>query len=663
MKRKLLFVFLFTIFGLLFINYKVEAKTFGDFYNDYASMNYNQKIYALHTTQEQGNNFYYDTLDENGKEIYDAFLPAIRAGYPFQVVIEDRPEAELQALFDVAFDAWEAFNLDHPEYFWLSNGAHKGRSYLGTTLVGVNVRPLVEDGYLIGGEGGNFNQTLVNEDANHILARRAYLKQEIDLLQNDYRKLRYLYTWLIQNNEYDTDFTSEFAHTPSGALIKSDFGKDGSLYEPVCEAYAEAFQMLANYANLPVITSVGQGYGSSGWEAHAWSHAFLAGKWYFTDVTWGDPTGSHLGEDYVDYDYFLAAPSSEHVIDDEAYLPVPLSNVAFDEGLLNEFHLVTEENYIYSGNPIRGYEELYILDNPTAELLITYFDSDNHLLSEIPSAIGSYTVRARGALGSGYETVTINFSFNILAPTHNTVIYYDKDDNILISIPYNIDSQIPPYEAPFVSGYKFLNWDYLPIEYTVHARPVYKKLEVKFEDGSGNPLEYEFTSVDDLYSTTLLNTIPKEPGYLIMGWEVNGELLTDDSQITDDVTLKPLVQKVVYSIQGMNKKSENVWVGSVFKSDNVIEKIDVDEGVRVTYVELSEIQDGKQTLTMTFQATNSLDEETIVATIEILEVRTFNDILDWVKANYIWVLVGFGGLIVLSIAISLIGKRKKGKKE
>ena len=102
MKRKLLFVFLFTIFGLLFINYKVEAKTFGDFYNDYASMNYNQKIYALHTTQEQGNNFYYDTLDENGKEIYDAFLPAIRAGYPFQVVIEDRPEAELQALFDVA---------------------------------------------------------------------------------------------------------------------------------------------------------------------------------------------------------------------------------------------------------------------------------------------------------------------------------------------------------------------------------------------------------------------------------------------------------------------------------------------------------------------------------------------------------------------------------
>jgi hypothetical protein len=46
-------------------------------------------------------------------------------------------------------------------------------------------------------------------------------------------------------------------------------------------------------------------------------------------------------------------------------------------------------------------------------------------------------------------------------------------------------------------------------------------------------------------STDLLNTIPeKEPGYLIMGWEVNGELLTDDSQITDDVTLKPLVQKL-----------------------------------------------------------------------------------------------------------------------
>jgi hypothetical protein len=52
------------------------------------------------------------------------------------------------------------------------------------------------------------------------------------------------------------------------------------------------------------------------------------------------------------------------VINDEAYLPSPLSNTAFDPNLLNDFHLETQENYVYSGNPIKGYEELYILANP-----------------------------------------------------------------------------------------------------------------------------------------------------------------------------------------------------------------------------------------------------------------------------------------------------------
>jgi heme exporter protein D len=74
------------------------------------------------------------------------------------------------------------------------------------------------------------------------------------------------------------------------------------------------------------------------------------------------------------------------------------------------------------------------------------------------------------------------------------------------------------------------------------------------------------------------------------------------------------------------------------------------------------MQDGKQILTITFVATKTLDEEIVVAEIQILEVQTFNETLDWVKANYIWVLVGLGVLIVLSIVVNVVErKRKKGK--
>jgi len=658
MKRKVLFVFLLAVFGVLFFNYKVEAKSFEEFYNDYASMNFSQKVNALHNSQEIGNKFYYNTLDDNGKEVYAGFVPMMIGGAPFKAVFEGLSGDKAQAMADSSGKAWRAFNYDHPEYFWFNNAVHISVS--GTTISAtLTVTPGIESGYM---SGETFNQGLLNEDLVHILARRAYLKQEADQLQNEYQKVRYLYTWLIQNNQYDIDFSSEFAHNLSGALIKSDFGKDGSLYEPVCEAYAEAFQMLANYCNIPVVTTIGQAYGSGSWENHAWSHVFMIDKWYFTDVTFGDPTGSHLDPSHVDYNYFLAAPSNKHVINDEAYLPSPLSNTAFDPNLLKDFHLETQENYVYNGNPIKGYEELYILANPDAALTISYFDSNNILLGEMPSAIGSYTVRARGALGSGFETLSINFNFNILAPEHNTVIYYDKDGNVLASILYNLGDEIPNYEAPHVNGYKFISWNYITEEYNVYAHPMYQKLVITFEDSEENSIDYDFTDVAALYASDLLNDIEKDPGCLIMGWEINGELLTEDSQITDDATLKPLVKKINYTIDGMTKKAENVFIGSVFKSEDIIGKIVVEEGIQVASFRLSEMQDGKQILTITFVATKTLDEEIVVAEIQILEVQTFNETLDWIKANYIWVLVGLGVLIALSIVVNVVErKRKKGK--
>ena len=105
--------------------------------------------------------------------------------------------------------------------------------------------------------------------------------------ENDYNKLKYFYEWIInwtiyQSNECDQDFTSVF-------LLK----------QSVCAGYSRTFQYLCKKAGIKCTYVPGDTD-----EPHAWNLVELNGKYYWVDVTWGDPIYDD-GTQTLNYHYFM----------------------------------------------------------------------------------------------------------------------------------------------------------------------------------------------------------------------------------------------------------------------------------------------------------------------------------------------------------------------
>lgn len=92
---------------------------------------------------------------------------------------------------------------------------------------------------------------------------------------SSYEKIRYLYTWLVEQTEYAEDSTDN-------QNIYSVFVNRRS----VCAGYSRAFQYLAGQAgifSLYVTGTVDQG------QSHAWNIVRCDDMYYNVDVTFGDP--------------------------------------------------------------------------------------------------------------------------------------------------------------------------------------------------------------------------------------------------------------------------------------------------------------------------------------------------------------------------------------
>ena len=106
-------------------------------------------------------------------------------------------------------------------------------------------------------------------------------------------KVRAIYAWLCDNNDYNDAQTSKHkkesdpvafaylaAHSAYSAIIPGD------AFEPVCEGYAGAFKVLCDALGVPCICVSGS---MTSLSAHMWNYVQLEnGKWYQVDVTTGD---------------------------------------------------------------------------------------------------------------------------------------------------------------------------------------------------------------------------------------------------------------------------------------------------------------------------------------------------------------------------------------
>ena len=142
---------------------------------------------------------------------------------------------------------------------------------------------------------------LSDYDLDIYAAAKSVLDRTLRDGMSDYEKEEALYSWMIQNIDYDWRHNDVMASTP-----RESFTPYGGLVNrtAVCLGYATTFQLLMDLAGVECITVVGAAFRSSG--DHAWNMVHLDGNWYCVDSTW-DANAREQGVSAGrprDWDYF-----------------------------------------------------------------------------------------------------------------------------------------------------------------------------------------------------------------------------------------------------------------------------------------------------------------------------------------------------------------------
>ncbi len=215
----------------------------------------------------------------------------------------------------LVFQAGNAFVMDHPEYFWIRTDQVQqcGYSYssYGNSFV-MECRILLGYGVQAKLDTVQKRQTLqaqIDSVVDNLIGETKHLKDE--------QKIAYWDNWLAVNNQYNggalaTDYIDSDA-TPwciVGALL------DG--YQPVCEGYAKALQLLCHEAGVPCVQVSGYANGD-----HMWTAVQIDHKWYFCDPTWDDPNQDKYSWNYSKREYLLTTQPDTHKTLDHYGLGTP----------------------------------------------------------------------------------------------------------------------------------------------------------------------------------------------------------------------------------------------------------------------------------------------------------------------------------------------------
>ncbi len=168
------------------------------------------------------------------------------------------------------------------------------------------------------------------EKEKEIELKTAFVLNNINKLNTDYDKTKYIYEYVITNTEYVA--SSEDNQNILSVMINK---------ESVCQGYAKTVQYLLDKAGVKSVFLTG--YTINGIK-HAWNMVYLDNKPYFIDATWGD--GVYQTEEdekeEINYDYFCFTSDSlskTHIIENVVNIPECTSmemNYYVKEGLYFE---------------------------------------------------------------------------------------------------------------------------------------------------------------------------------------------------------------------------------------------------------------------------------------------------------------------------------------
>ncbi len=223
-----------------------------------------------------GTCYHYQQLSTGAKQVYKFIY---RGCKDFQSQIPLSP-----ASVDDCDRAIYAFRLDHPEYYWM-RGSSVTVSYVNDEARSINCE--------------------VPRDAVEKMNRIESIADEVlkGAPKDEYGKVQYIYEYIINNTDYDI----KDMDNPENQLIYRTLVD----HMAVCGGYANTFLYLCDRAGIY------SGYVSGEVEGrgpHAWNFVKIFGKYYWVDVTWGDPvfegslhSGSSSVTDTMSYDYFCVS--------------------------------------------------------------------------------------------------------------------------------------------------------------------------------------------------------------------------------------------------------------------------------------------------------------------------------------------------------------------
>ena len=213
------------------------------------------------------------------------------------VTLTNPTQEEINYVYRTMRVIFEAFDMDHPEVFWLSGvtsgyGLIKGSDYTFYFLIKMH-----EDSY-----SNAFDVRAEEYKASGTIEKNITIRDEaietilntdaVKNASNDYETVKALNEWLVMNNEYNYDV---ILNPPAGRTIAhrciSALTGSAGLNGPVCEGYSKAFKVLCDELGIPCVVTIGKAYGTPGGEpeAHSWNGVRIDGVWYWTDITWNDP--------------------------------------------------------------------------------------------------------------------------------------------------------------------------------------------------------------------------------------------------------------------------------------------------------------------------------------------------------------------------------------
>ncbi len=91
---------------------------------------------------------------------------------------------------------------------------------------------------------------------------------------------------------------SRYAYKPDGVTPDDNYTSAYSVLvegRGICDAYADAFNILSRKFNLQSITVSGSAQTNNGSSPHAWNLVKTEDDWYHVDITWNDPTPDEDG--------------------------------------------------------------------------------------------------------------------------------------------------------------------------------------------------------------------------------------------------------------------------------------------------------------------------------------------------------------------------------